>query len=127
MNSVDETSAVGNNSEPVEQEEEHSVEQILNKRTIEGKVEYFSKWKGYSDEYNTWVPQENIDCEELIRAFEENLKLNEKEKTYKEQSNRKRTLSNSTIVSGALDVGPSKELKSSKEHKITHSKILEKT
>ena len=32
-----------------EEEEEYSVEKILDKRTTKGKVEYLIKWEGYPD------------------------------------------------------------------------------
>ena len=36
----------------------------------DGLVEYFLKWKGYSDEENTWEPLENVETEEMIIEYE---------------------------------------------------------
>ena len=57
------------------QEEVYVVEKILQKRIAgEGKLEYYLKWIGYDDSYNTWEPVENLNCPKLISQFENDLK-----------------------------------------------------
>jgi len=51
--------------------EEFVVEAILDKRLIRGKVEYLIKWEGYANEDNTWEPEQNCICPELMEAFED--------------------------------------------------------
>uniref|UniRef100_A0A5S6QC01 Chromo domain-containing protein n=1 Tax=Trichuris muris TaxID=70415 RepID=A0A5S6QC01_TRIMR len=49
---------------------EYVVERIVDKRLVDGKTQYLLKWQGYTDEDNTWEPEENLDCKDLITDFE---------------------------------------------------------
>ncbi|KAG8178393.1 hypothetical protein JTE90_005285 [Oedothorax gibbosus] len=57
-------------SEEEAPEEEYIVEKIVDKKRIKGKVHYFLKWVGFPDSENTWEPKGNLDCPEIIAAFE---------------------------------------------------------
>lgn len=61
------------------------VERILDKRiNRDGRVQYYLKWHGYDDEENTWEPIENLNCSDLIKEYEDQLKnkLRDKDKVY---------------------------------------------
>ena len=51
----------------------YSVERIIKKKIDQGKVFYYLKWFGYPESDNTWEPEENLDCPDLIGKFESSL------------------------------------------------------
>ncbi|TDH15459.1 hypothetical protein EPR50_G00031530 [Perca flavescens] len=63
-----------------EEEEEYVVEKVLNRRVMNGRVEFLLKWKGFSDEDNTWEPQDNLDVDLITEYMQKHKEKEEKKK-----------------------------------------------
>ena len=44
----------------IKEDDVYRVEKVLRKRKRKGVVEYFVKWKGYPDKFNSWVAEKDI-------------------------------------------------------------------
>uniref|UniRef100_A0A914MRA8 Chromo domain-containing protein n=1 Tax=Meloidogyne incognita TaxID=6306 RepID=A0A914MRA8_MELIC len=108
----------------------YQVEKILDKRTVKGnKVEYLIKWKGYDNPSdNTWEPEENCDCPDLIEEFKKNYKEKDvsKKPTKKRRQSPGRSNSKSVSVDRSLKEG-SKDRGASKTSKNTALTTSKKT
>jgi hypothetical protein len=65
-------------------EEEYIVEEVIDKRKVNGVVEYLIKWEGYEKTESTWEPIENLkNIINLLKDFEE--KERDKKNKYKKK------------------------------------------
>ncbi len=62
-------------SAPTEDErsegEEFEVECIVGKRKVKNQVQYEVKWAGYDNSFNSWIPESDLQCDDLVEEFEE--------------------------------------------------------
>ena len=53
----------------IDDDEIGDVEEILKKRKRKGVLEYLVRWVGYPKEYDQWIPEEDMDAQDMIDAF----------------------------------------------------------
>lgn len=90
-------------------EEEYVVEKIVDRRDRKGKIEYLLKWKGYDSSANTWEPKENLECPELIKAYEDTRVPTVKKEVPKEKTKEKEKKKSSKPSGTGSSSGSSKK------------------
>ena len=60
---------------------EFEVEKILDMRVRRKKRFFLVKWKGFSNEENTWEPESNLNCPELLSDYFKKYSKNENKTT----------------------------------------------
>ena len=78
------------------EEDDYVVEKIVSERIVDGRLEYFLKWKGYSSLDNTWEPAENLDCPELLEQFKKSRVEPPRESSSESDSRKRKADENST-------------------------------
>lgn len=63
------TSGVADLDEEGSAEEEYAVEKIISHRQTRKGLEYYVKWEGFTEADNTWEPMANLNCPDLVEAY----------------------------------------------------------
>ncbi|XP_060535025.1 heterochromatin protein 1-like [Cylas formicarius] len=66
---------------------EYEVEAILSDKTLKGVHHYLIRWKGYTEESDTWEPEDTLDCADLIKEYKN--KKNDKTSLRKTEKKKK--------------------------------------
>ncbi|XP_050427267.1 chromobox protein homolog 3-like [Adelges cooleyi] len=84
-------------------QEVFTIEKILNKCVVYGRIHYYLKWKGYDSIDNSWEAKEHLDCTDMIEEFEANLA--KKKQTMAVEESQQQLENTKDNTNGAFDNG----------------------
>ncbi|KAG0723307.1 Chromobox 5 [Chionoecetes opilio] len=67
------------------EEESYEVQEIMDIRKVKGRTEYKVRWKRWSAKYDSWLPEEELNCPELMKRFNATIKNEEEEEEEEEE------------------------------------------
>ena len=51
------------------EEDEYEIEKILQMKGKRGEKQFLVKWKGFTNRYNQWIKEEDMNAEDLVREY----------------------------------------------------------
>ena len=61
--------------ESKEKSDECEVDKIISDKKLKGGRNYYVKWKGFSNAFNQWVPEADLDCQKKVAAYHKEKRL----------------------------------------------------
>ncbi|XP_022101857.1 chromobox protein homolog 7-like isoform X2 [Acanthaster planci] len=111
-------------------EQVYAAEELRDRRIRKGKPEYLVKWKGWSNKYNTWEPEENILDRRLVEIFNRRVNsdagTSQSSKTPAKRGRKKSSIGGNTSGKSDLDseLAPRAAKQARRDSSTDHAKPL---
>ncbi|GAB0095381.1 hypothetical protein DMENIID0001_107570 [Sergentomyia squamirostris] len=72
--STKENKAQNDQNDDDDEEEEYEVEDIVDHKVVRGKTSYRIRWKGWSEDDDTWEGEETLSCPDIVARYKKKMK-----------------------------------------------------